>query len=41
MFGDGIVLSREKAGNDIKLVVRFSGVGRKTLMEKFAKLEIL
>ena len=41
MFGDGIVLSREKVGNDIKLVVSFSGVGRKTLMEKFAKLEIL
>jgi len=41
MFGDGIVLNREKVGNDIKLVVSFSRVGRKTLMEKFAKLEIL
>jgi DNA helicase II / ATP-dependent DNA helicase PcrA len=41
MFGDGIVLNREKVGNDIKLVVSFSRAGRKTLMEKFAKLEIL
>jgi len=41
MFGDGIVLHREKVGNNIKLVVNFSRVGRKTLMEKFAKLEIL
>jgi DNA helicase II / ATP-dependent DNA helicase PcrA len=40
-FGDGIVLSRERAGNDIKLVVTFSRVGKKTLIEKYAKLKAL
>ena len=40
-FGDGIVLSRERAGNDYKLVVTFSRVGRKTLMESYAKLRAL
>jgi DNA helicase II / ATP-dependent DNA helicase PcrA len=40
-FGDGIVLSRERAGNDIRLVVTFSRVGKKTLMEKYAKLKAL
>jgi DNA helicase-2/ATP-dependent DNA helicase PcrA len=40
-FGDGIILSRERAGNDIKLVISFSRVGRKTLVEKYAKLQAL
>jgi DNA helicase-2/ATP-dependent DNA helicase PcrA len=40
-FGDGIILSRERVGNDIKLVITFSRVGRKTLMEKYAKLQAL
>ncbi len=40
-FGDGIVLSRQKVGADYKLVVTFSRVGRKTLIERFAKLEVL
>jgi DNA helicase-2/ATP-dependent DNA helicase PcrA len=40
-FGDGIVLSRERAGNEIKLVVTFSRVGKKVLMEKYAKLKAL
>lgn len=40
-FGDGIVLSRERTGNDIKLVVTFSRVGRKSLIERFAKLKAL
>ena len=40
-FGDGIILSRERAGNEIKLVIAFSRVGRKTLVEKYAKLEAL
>jgi hypothetical protein len=31
-FGDGIILSREKSGNDVRLVVTFSRVGRKTLI---------
>lgn len=38
-FGDGIVLSREKSGNEVKLVVTFSRVGRKSLMERYAKLK--
>jgi DNA helicase-2/ATP-dependent DNA helicase PcrA len=40
-FGDGIVLSRERSGNDFRLVVTFSLVGRKTLMESYAKLKVL
>jgi DNA helicase II / ATP-dependent DNA helicase PcrA len=40
-FGDGIILSRERAGNDFKLVVTFSRVGKKSLMEKYAKLKSL
>jgi hypothetical protein len=40
-FGEGIVLSRERVGNDIRLVVTFSCGGRKTLLEKFAKLEAI
>ncbi len=40
-FGDGLVLSRQKVGDEFKLVVSFSGVGRKTLIERYAKLETL
>lgn len=40
-FGDGIVLSRERRGKDIRLTVTFSSVGKKTLIEKYAKLELL
>ena len=40
-FGDGIVLSRERRGNDIKLVITFSTAGRKSLIERFAKLKAL
>lgn len=40
-FGDGIILSRERAGNEIKLTIAFSRVGRKTLIEKYAKLQPL
>ena len=40
-FGDGIVLSRERSGNDTKLVVTFSRVGRKSLIERYAKLKLL
>jgi DNA helicase II / ATP-dependent DNA helicase PcrA len=40
-FGDGIILNRERMGNDIKLTVTFSRVGKKTLMEKYAKLKPL
>jgi DNA helicase II / ATP-dependent DNA helicase PcrA len=40
-FGDGIIISRERAGQEIKLTVHFSRAGRKTLIEKYAKLEAL
>jgi DNA helicase-2/ATP-dependent DNA helicase PcrA len=40
-FGEGIVLSRERAGNEIKLVVTFSRVGKKSLIERYAKLKAL
>jgi DNA helicase II / ATP-dependent DNA helicase PcrA len=40
-FGDGIILSRERVGDDFKLVVTFSRVGRKSLIEKYAKLKSL
>jgi DNA helicase II / ATP-dependent DNA helicase PcrA len=40
-FGDGIVLSRERSGNEIRLVVTFSRVGKKTLVERYAKLKAL
>ena len=40
-FGDGIVVNRERVGQDIKLTVEFSRVGRKTLIEKYAKLVAL
>ncbi len=38
-FGEGIILSREKVGSDIRLTITFSRVGRKTLVEKYAKLQ--
>ncbi len=40
-FGDGIILNRERVGNDVKLTITFSRVGRKTLIEKYAKLQAL
>ncbi len=40
-FGDGIILSRERTGNDMKLTITFSRVGRKTLIERYAKLQAL
>jgi hypothetical protein len=40
-FGDGIVLRRERAGSEIKLTVTFSRVGRKSLIERYAKLKAL
>jgi len=40
-FGDGIILKRERSGNDMKLTITFSRVGRKTLIERYAKLEAL
>ncbi len=40
-FGDGIILSRERQGNEIKLVVTFSRVGKKALIERYAKLQAI
>jgi DNA helicase-2/ATP-dependent DNA helicase PcrA len=40
-FGEGIVLSRERMGSEIKLVVTFARVGKKSLIEKYAKLKAL
>jgi len=40
-FGDGIILSRERSGSDYKLTVTFSRVGKKSLIEKYAKLKAL
>jgi len=40
-FGDGIILSRERVGNDHKLTITFSRAGKKTLVESFAKLKAL
>ncbi len=40
-FGDGIVLSRERTGNEIKLIITFSRVGKKSLIEKYAKLKAI
>jgi DNA helicase-2/ATP-dependent DNA helicase PcrA len=40
-FGDGIILSRERMGNEFKLIITFSRVGKKSLVEKYAKLKAL
>jgi len=40
-FGDGIILSRRRMGNDVRIDITFSRVGRKTLVERYAKLEPL
>jgi DNA helicase-2/ATP-dependent DNA helicase PcrA len=40
-FGDGIILRRERSGNEIKLTITFSRAGRKTLIERYARLEAL
>jgi DNA helicase II / ATP-dependent DNA helicase PcrA len=39
LFGVGTVITLEPLDDDTKLVVRFAGVGQKTLRAKFAKLE--
>jgi DNA helicase-2/ATP-dependent DNA helicase PcrA len=39
-FGAGMVLSVEELDDDLKLVVRFDSVGRKTLRAKYAKLTV-
>ena len=41
MFGTGTVLSVEELDDDLKLVVKFTTVGTKTLRAKYAKLELV
>ncbi len=41
MFGAGTVLSVEELDDDLKLVVKFTTVGTKTLRAKYAKLELV
>ena len=40
-FGVGTVVSVQAAGGDTKLVVRFASVGTKTLIARFANLEVV
>ncbi|HSK08888.1 MAG TPA: UvrD-helicase domain-containing protein [Vicinamibacterales bacterium] len=40
-FGLGTVISLQPTGGDLKLVVRFASVGSKTLLAKFANLEVV
>lgn len=40
-FGVGTVVSVQAAGGDTKLVVRFASVGSKTLLARFANLEVV
>jgi DNA helicase-2/ATP-dependent DNA helicase PcrA len=39
-FGVGTIMTVEPLDDDVKLIVRFSSVGQKTLRAKFAKLEV-
>ena len=41
MFGTGTVLSVQELDDDLKLVVKFTTVGTKTLRAKYAKLELV
>ena len=38
-YGAGVVVRREKLGDDFKLTVSFAGIGSRKLMERFAKLK--
>ena len=40
-FGEGVINSIEKEGDDLKLDINFEKVGHKRLMAKFANLEII
>ncbi len=40
-FGDGIIISRNRVGNRVRLTIIFSELGKKILIEKYAKLEAL
>lgn len=38
-FGVGVIRERSGSGDDLKVVVRFNGVGEKKLLVKYAQLE--
>ena len=38
-FGTGVIRERSGSGDDLKIVVRFNGVGEKKLLVKYAQLE--
>ncbi len=40
-FGKGVVVALEPTHNDVKVTVEFSTIGSKTLLQRFAKLEVL
>ena len=40
-FGVGVVLSVEQLEDDVKLIVRFTDIGQKTLRARYAKLEMV
>jgi DNA helicase-2/ATP-dependent DNA helicase PcrA len=40
-FGVGTILRVEHTGSDVKLVVRFTGIGEKRLIARYAKLELV
>ncbi len=40
-FGGGTIISVEELDDDVKLVVRFTSVGQKTLRARYAKLELV
>ena len=40
-FGQGTIIAIEEWSNDIKLTVDFGPAGRKVLLQKFARLQIL
>ncbi|MFQ5606434.1 MAG: hypothetical protein ACE5GA_00695 [Candidatus Zixiibacteriota bacterium] len=41
VFGRGKVLSVEGRGEGMKIDVQFTGIGKKTLIAKFAKLKVV
>ena len=41
VFGRGVVLSVEGRGEQMKIEIMFSGLGKKTLLAKYAKLQVV
>ena len=40
-FGDGIIVGRKKSGDDVVVDVAFKGIGVKSLVVRFAPLEVI